>query len=221
MNQQKYMYDNNVHSVPDRIVSISQPYIRPIVRGKAAAPVEFGAKFDLSLDENGLGRIEKLSFDAYNESDVLVDAAERYKDRTGRYPERILADKIYRNRINLQYCKEHSIRLSGPSLGRPKKDQSADKKLEYIDNADRVAVERAFSLAKRAYSMGTYPHKARSYDKEFYRTVYFGDEHRPPDSGLFVPIYDNDIFKVRSAFKRRSGSSIYTVKWLTPKSGRY
>lgn len=41
--QQKYMYENKVHSVPDRIVSISQPYIRPIVRGKAAAPVEFGA----------------------------------------------------------------------------------------------------------------------------------------------------------------------------------
>ncbi len=38
--QQKYMYKNKVHSVPDRIVSISQPYIRPIVRGKAAAPVE-------------------------------------------------------------------------------------------------------------------------------------------------------------------------------------
>lgn len=37
-----YMYENKVHSVPDRIVSISQPYIRPIVRGKAAAPVEFG-----------------------------------------------------------------------------------------------------------------------------------------------------------------------------------
>ena len=152
--QQKYMYDNNVHCVPDRIVSISQPYIRPIVRGKAASPVEFGAKFDLSLDENGLGRIEKLSFDAYNESEVLMDAVERYKERTGRYPERVLADKIYRNRSNLQYCKRHGIRLSGSSLGRPKKDPRADRKLEYIDNADRVAVERAFSLAKRAYSMG-------------------------------------------------------------------
>jgi len=152
--QQKHMYDNNVHSVPDRIVSISQPYIRPIVRGKAVSPVEFGAKFDLSLDENGLGRIEKLSFDAYNESEVLIDAIEKYRDRTGRYPERALADKIYRNRSNLRYCKEHGIRLSGPSLGRPKKDPRADRKLEYIDNADRVAVERAFSLAKRAYSMG-------------------------------------------------------------------
>ena len=94
--QQKYMYDNQVHSVPDRIVSISQPYIRPIVRGKAAAPVEFGAKLDLSLDENGMARIEKMSFDAYNESDVLISAVQRYFERTGHYPERVLADKIYR-----------------------------------------------------------------------------------------------------------------------------
>lgn len=48
--QQKYMYDNKVHSVEHRIVSISQPWLRPIVRGKVKAPVEFGAKFDLSLD---------------------------------------------------------------------------------------------------------------------------------------------------------------------------
>ena len=68
--QQKYMYENNVHSVPDRIVSISQPYVRPIVRGKAAAPVEFGAKLDLSIDECSMARLEKLSFDAYNESGV-------------------------------------------------------------------------------------------------------------------------------------------------------
>ena len=30
--QQLYMYENRTHSVDDRIVSISQPYIRPIVR---------------------------------------------------------------------------------------------------------------------------------------------------------------------------------------------
>ena len=152
--QQKYMYENKVHSVPDRIVSISQPYIRPIVRGKAGAPVEFGAKMDLSLDEKGMARIEKLSFDAYNESDVLIVAVERYFERTGYYPERILADKIYRNRNNLAYCREHGIRLSGPSLGRPKKDAGTDKKMEYKDNADRIAVERAFALAKRKYGLG-------------------------------------------------------------------
>ena len=152
--QQQYMYENNTHSVPDRIVSISQPYIRPIVRGKAAAPVEFGAKLDLSIDENGMARLERLSFDAYNESDVLIGAIERYKDRTGHYPQRVLADKIYRSKDNLAYCKQHGIRLSGPSLGRPKKNAKTDKRTEYADNADRVAVERAFSLAKRCYGLG-------------------------------------------------------------------
>lgn len=152
--QQQYMYENRTHSVPDRIVSISQPYIRPIVRGKAKTPTEFGAKLDLSLDEHGMARIEKQSFDAYNESDVLITAAERYHERTGHYPERILVDKIYRNRKNLAYCREHGIRLSGPALGRPKKDPSKDRKTEYMDAVDRIEVEREFSLAKRCYGLG-------------------------------------------------------------------
>lgn len=152
--QQKYMYDNDTHSVTDRIVSISQPYIRPIVRGKAKAPTEFGAKLDLSIDDNGMARIEKQSFDAYNESDVLIGAVEGYYKRTGHYPERVLADKIYRNRRNLRYCREHGIRLSGPALGRPKKDPSADKNLIYTDAVDRIEIERRFSLAKRCYGLG-------------------------------------------------------------------
>jgi hypothetical protein len=151
--QQKFMYDNRVHTIENRIVSISQPYIRPIVRGKSNAQVEFGAKLDLSIVD-GFGRIEKISFDAYNESEVLTDVIEGYKQRTGHYPERILADKIYRNRNNLAYCKERNIRLSGPALGRPRKDAVVDKKAEYRDNTDRVEVERAFSLAKGSYGLG-------------------------------------------------------------------
>ncbi len=151
--QQKFMYDNKVHTIENRIVSISQPYIRPIVRGKSKAQVEFGAKLDLSIVD-GFGRIEKISFEAYNESEVLADVIERYKQRTGHYPERVLADKIYRNRNNLAYCKERNIRLSGPELGRPRKDAVIDKKSEYRDNADRVEVERAFSLAKGSYGLG-------------------------------------------------------------------
>ena len=135
-------------------MSISQPYIRSIVRGKAKAPVEFGAKLDLSIDEKGIARLERLSFDAYNESDVLITAVENYKSRIGHYPERVLVDQIYRNRSNRAFCTEHGIRISGPALGRPKKDDKADKKQEYIDNTDRIEVERAFSLAKRKYGLG-------------------------------------------------------------------
>ena len=153
--QQKYMYDNKTHKVKDRIVSISQPYIRPIVRGKAKAPVEFGAKLDMSIDEKGIARLEKLSFDAYNEEDVLVTAIENYRKRTGHYPERVLVDQIYRNQKNRAYCKSRKIRISGKVLGRPKKNPTLEeKKITHQDNTDRIEVERGFSLAKRCFGMG-------------------------------------------------------------------
>ena len=148
------MYDNKVHSVKDRIVSISQPYIRPIVRGKTKSPVEFGAKLDMSMDEKGLARLERLSFDAYNECDVLISAIERYRSRTGRYPERVLVDQIYRNRKNRFYCKANGIRMSRPALGRPKKQTSEEKKQSHTDNTDQIEIERGFSLAKRCYGLG-------------------------------------------------------------------
>ena len=144
------MYDNRVHSVKDRIVSISQPYIRPIVRGKAKSPVEFGAKLDMSIDERGIARLERLSFDAYNESDVLTTAIENYRKRTGHYPERVLVDQIYRNRKNIAFCKSKNIRISGMPLGRPKKNRSSEElKTAHQDNTYRIEVERGFSLAKR------------------------------------------------------------------------
>ena len=151
--QQKYMWDNRVHRVPDRIVSLSQPYLRPIVRGKVRTPVEFGAKFDVSIDENGYARMEKISFDPYNESTILKDSLERYKERTGHYPERILADQIYRTRENRKFCAEHNIRMSGPKLGRPSKKVPSTK-TERQDNIDRIEVERFFSTGKRCNGMG-------------------------------------------------------------------
>ena len=158
--QQKYMYDNQTRRVNDRIVSVSQPFIRPIVRGKAGKPVEFGAKLDISVVD-GWTRLECCSFDAYNEAGNLQEMAERFREREGHYPCRILADKIYRNRENLNYCKEHGIRLSGPALGRPRTGEPRDKSQDYRDECERVEVERRFSLAKRKCGMGLVTAKLR------------------------------------------------------------
>ena len=154
------MYDNRTHSVPDRIVSVSQPFVRPIVRGKAGKPVEFGAKLDISVVD-GWTRLACCSFDAYNEAGNLQEMAERFREREGHYPSRILADKIYRNRENLNYCKAHGIRLSGPALGRPRKGETRDEAQEYRDECERVEVERRFSLAKRKCGMGLVTAKLR------------------------------------------------------------
>ena len=115
--------------------------------------MEFGAKLDISVS-NGWTRLECWSFDAYNEATRLVETIERFKVREGHYPERVLADKIYRNRENLSYCKLHGIRLSGPALGRPRKDEQRDKQQTYLDQNERIEVERQFSLAKRRCNLG-------------------------------------------------------------------
>ena len=70
-------------SVADRIVSISQPHVSPIVRGKAGKRVEFGAKVSISHQAEGYVSVDTLSWDAYNESADLPGQIESYKERFG------------------------------------------------------------------------------------------------------------------------------------------
>ena len=119
--QQQEMFRKNTHRVENRIVSISQPWVRAIVRGKQNAEVEFGAKVEMSV-VNGFLRIESLRWDAFNECTTLQESAESYRKAYGHYPQRVLADTIFRTRENLRYCKEHGIHMNGPKLGKPHQD---------------------------------------------------------------------------------------------------
>lgn len=154
--QQREMYESGSNRIDDRIVSLSQPWVRPIVRGKQNAPVEFGAKVAMS-DIDGFLRIEYLSWDAFNECHTLQDSVETYRKAYGHYPERVLADTIYRTRDNLRYCKKHGIHLNGPRLGKPTKDPAIRKQelhLEWLESGERGDIERRFGIGKRCYSLG-------------------------------------------------------------------
>jgi hypothetical protein len=120
---------------------------------------EFGAKLSLSLVD-GLSEVHRLSWEPYNECADLAGQIETYKTRYGKYPEAVCADKIYRTRENLQYCKERGIRLSGPKLGRPYQDIEKNrerlreiKRQERDDERARIPVEGKFGEAKRRYSL--------------------------------------------------------------------
>jgi hypothetical protein len=154
--QQRIMFETGTHSTPRRIVSLNQPHVRPIPRGKARAKTEFGAKLHISLVD-GYVRMERLSFEAYNEAEDFFRVVEGYRQRYGRYPARILADRIYRNRQTLDFCKDKHIRLTGPALGRPPNDPRASRlarRQEYMDICDRNAVEGAFGTMKTACGLG-------------------------------------------------------------------
>jgi hypothetical protein len=152
--QQQSMYDQQQHRIDDRIVSLSQPHIRPIVRGKAGTPVEFGAKFSASC-VNGTVFLDHLSWDSFNESLDLPTQVEQFKQRFGHYPESVHADQIYRTRPNRSFCRERGIRLSGKPLGRPKVQDAADMRQQILaDAAVRNQIEGKFGQGKRRFSLG-------------------------------------------------------------------
>ena len=105
--------------------------------------------------------MDKLSWDAYNESADLPAQIETYKERFGYYPSSVHADTIYRTRENRKYCKDRGIRLSGKPLGRPKKPTAENvealkeqKRLERQDELDRIPVEGKFGNNKRKGTLG-------------------------------------------------------------------
>ena len=157
--QQLWMYENRSHRIDDRIVSISQPHVRPIVRCKASAATEFGAKLSASLIDGDVF-LDRLDWDAYNESGDLVGQVEGYRERFGHYPESVHCDKIYRTRDNRRFCKKHGIRISGPPLGRPPKKTEENsralkeqKRQQRQDELDRNAVEGKFGQGKRRFGL--------------------------------------------------------------------
>lgn len=153
--QQLQMYNERTHQIEDRIVSIHQPHVRPIVRGKAKARVEFGAKIAVSMTK-GYAFLDRMSWDNFNESTTLIEAIENYRLRLGYYPAVVQADQIYRTRENRNFCKQHGIRLSGPALGRPSKDSQPNEqqRLARQDAGERNAIEGKFGEGKRKYGLG-------------------------------------------------------------------
>ena len=152
--QQSTMYETKIRRIDHRIVSISQPHIRPIKRGKKKSPTEFGAKVAISV-ERGLVRIEKLSWENFNEATTMKESIERYYQSHGYYPEVVLVDKLYRNRENIRYCQERGIRITGPRLGRKNPQiHKEERKIMVQDARVRNAVEGKIGEGKRKYGLG-------------------------------------------------------------------
>ena len=145
--QQATMFQNHVHTIDDRIVSIHQPHVRPIVRGKAQAKVEFGPKIHISLID-GITFLDEISWNAFNEGTHMMKYVENYYKRFGFYPREILADKIYCTRNNRRELKEKGIKLIAKPLGRPA------AVTYHVRPGERNPVEGKFGQAKTAYGLG-------------------------------------------------------------------
>lgn len=150
--QQEEMHRTKTHTCADRILSIFQPHVRAIVRGKAKAKTEFGAKIGASIVE-GYTFIDHHSWNAYNESQDLSLQIQLFKERFGYLPSTILADKIYLNKANREILKELEIQSYCKPLGRPPKIPLSDEMKSRMAKAigDRNEIECSFGTGKRIY----------------------------------------------------------------------
>jgi hypothetical protein len=146
--QQLRMFRAASHQVEHRIVSIDQPHVRPIVRGKARAKTEFGAKINLNLVD-GFAFLDTISWDAFNEGSHLIDYVENYRNRFGFYPAKVLADQIYCTKVNRKWLKDNNIMLAAKPLGRP----SAKAVAYHVRPGERNPIEGKFGQAKNGYGM--------------------------------------------------------------------
>lgn len=172
--QQLEMFRANKHSIEHRIVSIHQPHIRPIVRGKSGKKVEFGAKINVSLQE-GFARIDQLSFEAFNEGKFLKDQVERYKKLNGYYPDLVQTDDIYMTKENRKYLKENGIRHTGKALGRKPKQvpSTQEKAIRQIERNQRNHIEGKFGQGKVKYNLNKIMAKISDTTESWIAGIFF------------------------------------------------
>jgi hypothetical protein len=177
--QQEQMHKTKTKRCDDRIVSISQPHVRPIVRGKPKKSVEFGAKLGVSLSDTGLASVDHISWDAYHEGSDLKIHVENYKLSYGYYPEVVLADTIYGTRANRKYLKGLGIRYAGKPLGRPKKvtpenklELQKEKERRREEYRQRIPIEGKFGQGKGGYRLNYIRAKTARTSESWIRSIF-------------------------------------------------
>jgi len=171
-NQQRMMYQTKSNRCNDRIVSISQPHVRPILRGKAGKKVEFGAKLGLA-QMDGFVKAETVSWDAYNESADLIPHVESYKELYGYYPELVQVDKIYGTNKNRKYCKDLGIRMTVASKGKPKTLTRYQKRKSLKEFNERNHIEGKIGQAKQGYGLNNIKAKLSDTSNSWIGAVLF------------------------------------------------
>jgi transposase, IS5 family len=147
--QQAYLLGNKTTKVADRIVSLSQPHIRPIVRGKENKPVEFGIKVHMA-QVDGINIIEHHSFEAFNETTRLKISILKHENQFGKLSH-LAADGIYPTNKNRVHCSKKAIQTNFVRKG-PGKDDKATKQIKVLLNKERsTRLEGSFGTEKEHY----------------------------------------------------------------------
>jgi hypothetical protein len=170
--QQQEMFTEDKRTIEHRIVSLYQPHVRPIPRGKDRVQTEFGSK-QLVMLKDGFTHMQTISWDNFNEGIRLKQCVEAYKDIYGCYPQKVSVDTIFGNKANRQYLKEKAIQFVGKQLGRPPKISSSEKRTLQKEMGRRNEIEGKFGQGKNAYGLQKIKARMKQTSESWIMSIYF------------------------------------------------
>lgn len=149
LTQQKALYQGL--PVRERIVSVHQPHIRPMVRGKYPISVEFGPKVLLSL-KNDFLFLDDIKFNNISDTHLLDTAIQMHRERFGNLPTQLAADRGFWSPQNQNLAEDYGInKIAIENKGRSShlKGKPFRERLRRL----RCAIEAKISLVKRKYGL--------------------------------------------------------------------
>jgi len=150
--QQEQMLSTKMRSVKNRIVSLHEPLIRPILRFKDQHRVEFGQKLGLNLIAGGLLQINHLSHASASDTELVENIISTHHATFGRKPKELIVDRgghSPNNHALLQRLKiTDGIAYRGaiPSSASPPRPSIRNRMYR-----QRVVVEGKIGIFKRHY----------------------------------------------------------------------
>jgi IS5 family transposase len=99
--QAEEVNSGNYH-LPDRMVSVCDPTVRPIVKGKLGKKVEFGYKVQIEETENGIISGHEVYPGNPSDENLLDDAMNRHESTFKKPPRDVAADRGYGRKDNIE-----------------------------------------------------------------------------------------------------------------------
>jgi IS5 family transposase len=149
LTQQKEIYHNQ--KVKERIVSVHKTHIRPMVRGKYPVEVEFGPKLLVNLQDDYLF-LEDVQFNNVSDTRLLETSIKAYKERFGKLPTQLAADRGFWSKDNKQLAEDYGIKkIAMENKGKSNylKGKPFRERLRRL----RCKIEAKISLAKRKHGL--------------------------------------------------------------------
>jgi len=147
---------NGVESIPERIVSLYDPEVRVIRKGKLGKPNEFGRTLELVQDESGLMLDYQIQVGNPNDKTRAVPLVKRLKKKFHITPYSVALDKGYYSSDNLTNLQTLGVRRVGiPKIGRLKPRERRKQKSRWFQELRRFrcGIEGSISMLKRCFSL--------------------------------------------------------------------